>query len=219
MVDSLVKVVVDNLSKIDDAAFLDLNFRSFVQLYSRGMDESKISDVILTVNVDDHELSLPKLFVVGDLVVVGLTLSNFENGSVSLEVDFDVLELLSIDRFELELESLLRDDIRLQESLLLLEDTWRVDILSRHVLEGQVAKDSIGLEVLKSWVGVISVSGAQRVLVSENSALEGSLIELELVHQRAVSDLIHGFRDEFVDDFADDVWASIDAHDMHGLNH
>lgn len=219
MVDSLVKVVVDNLTKIDDAAFLDLNFRSFVKLHSRGMDESKISDVILTVNVDDHELSLPKLFVVGDLVVVGLTLSNFENGSVSLEVDFNVLELLGIHRFELELESLLRDDIRLQESFLLLEDTWRVDILSRHVLERQVAKDSIGLEVLKSWVGVISVSGAQRVLVSENSSLERSLIELELVHQRAVSDLIHGFRDEFVDDFADDVWASIDAHDMHGLNH
>ena len=61
------------------------------------MDESKISDIVLTSNVDDHELSLPKLFVIWDLVVVGLSFTNLENSSVSLEVDLYILEFLSVD--------------------------------------------------------------------------------------------------------------------------
>ena len=112
------------------------------------MDESEISDVILTTDVDDHELSFPKLLVIWDLVVISLTFTDFEDGSITLKVDFNILELFGIDRLKLEFKFLLWDDVRLQEGLSLLKDTWSVNIFSRHVLKRQVSEDSICLEVL-----------------------------------------------------------------------
>jgi hypothetical protein len=39
------------------------------------------------------------------------------------------------------------------------------------------------------------------------------------MHKRAVSNLIHGFGDEFIDHLDDDIWSSFNADDVHGRNH
>lgn len=219
VVDSLVKVVVNDLSEIDDTSFLNLNFRSFVKLHSGSMDETEISDVVLSTNIDDHELSFPKLLVVWNLVVVGLTFANFENTSVTLESDLDILELLSVDTLKFELESLFRDRIWSEDHLGLLQKTWVVEIFAWHIFERKVAENFVVFEVLESWVGVIDVGSTEGVLVGVDGTFEVGLIELELVLKGAVANLVQGFVDEVRNDFFDDLWGLIDAYDMVGLMH
>ena len=64
------------------------------------MDDAKIADVIFAVLADDHELGLPELLVVGDLVVVGLTFTDLEDSLSSIDGDLEVLELFGVDSFE-----------------------------------------------------------------------------------------------------------------------
>ena len=64
------------------------------------MDDAKISNVIFTVLAHDHELGLPELLVVGDLVVVGLTFADLEDSLSSIDGDLEVLELFGVDGFE-----------------------------------------------------------------------------------------------------------------------
>ena len=85
------------------------------------MDEAKITNVVLAILVDDHELGFPELLVVGDLVVVLLSLTDLVDASVTVELDLNVLELSGVDRFELELEGLLGEDARSDVVLGLLE--------------------------------------------------------------------------------------------------
>jgi hypothetical protein len=85
-----VEVIVDNLSEVDNTPFLNLNFRSFVEFNSGSVNKSKISDVVLTSEGDDHELGLPKFLIVWNLIMIGLTFSNLENSSITLENDFNV---------------------------------------------------------------------------------------------------------------------------------
>jgi hypothetical protein len=39
---------------------------------------SKISDVVLAIDIEDHKLGFPKLFIVGDNIVIDVSLSNLE---------------------------------------------------------------------------------------------------------------------------------------------
>lgn len=97
-----VEVVVDDLAEVNQAAFVDLDFALGVELQSGGMNEAKISDEVLAVDRADHELRLPELLVVGDVVVARFAFTDLENGPVAVEENLDVLELLSVDLLELE---------------------------------------------------------------------------------------------------------------------
>ena len=121
------------------------------------MDESKISDVVLTSKRDDHELSLPKLLVVWNLIMVGFTFTNLENSSVTLENDFNVLQLLGINTLKLEHELLVWNSLWFKDHLSLLENTWSIDILSSHVLQTEGVKVLLVLKVLEHWHIVIGV--------------------------------------------------------------
>jgi len=55
-----------------------------------------VTDEITTVLLDDHELTLPELLIVGNLVVVALAFAHFEAAGVSLEGEGEILELFSV---------------------------------------------------------------------------------------------------------------------------
>ena len=130
-----VKVIVHNLAQVDDGALLDLHLGTLVELDSRGVDKAQVPDKVLTTLIDDHELRLPQLLVVGDLIVVSLTLAHLVNCLVAFEQDLYVLELLSVNALKSQLEALLREDFRAQVGLHSLHETGSVDVLARHIFE------------------------------------------------------------------------------------
>ena len=145
------------------------------------MDKAEISDVILPTDVDDHELCFPKFLVVWDLIVIGLTFSDLENTSITLESDFHILELFGVDALKFELKSFFRNRIWSKNHFGLLQETWVVKVFAGHILEGQVSENLVIFEVLKSWVGVVNVGSPKGILVGINGTLEVGLIKLELM--------------------------------------
>jgi len=85
LVGHFVKVVMNNFAKINQSVLLDLNLSVHVNLDTRGVDNTEITDEVFAVLADNHELRLPQLLVVRDLVVVGLTFSNFEDTLSSID--------------------------------------------------------------------------------------------------------------------------------------
>lgn len=100
LVRGLVEMIVDDLAKINNATLLDLNFGTLIQLDSGSVNESEVTDVVLATLVDDHELRLPEFFIVGNLIVVGFTLTNFENSTIALKRNLDILQLCRVDTFK-----------------------------------------------------------------------------------------------------------------------
>jgi len=98
-----VKVIVNYFSQINNAPFLNLHLCTLVQFNSGSMHKSEVSDVVLAIHADNHELSFPQFLIIGNLVVVCFSLSNFEDCSVSLEIDFNILKFLCVNTFEFEL--------------------------------------------------------------------------------------------------------------------
>ena len=84
----------------------------------------------MSANGADHELSLPELLVVGNMIMSSLTLSNLVDGSVSLDIDLNVSELLGINLLELELQPLFWDFHGLQVYDLSLEfaRAWKFNL-------------------------------------------------------------------------------------------
>ena len=92
---------MNDFSNVDNAALLDLSFRSQVKLDSGGVDISEISDVVLAIQDNNYELGIHQFLVVRNLVMVWLTFSNFENSSISLEGELYIFKLLGISCLEL----------------------------------------------------------------------------------------------------------------------
>lgn len=220
LVRGLVEVIVHDLAKIDYAALLDLNLAALVKLNARCVHKAEITDVVLTVLVDDHELSLPQLLVIGDLVMVLLALTNLKDATVTLKLDFNILELGRVDALELQLERLLRKLSGSEDHLTLLQQTGRVDILTRHILERKLAKSIVlVLEVLETRVVVNHVGGADRVLRAEHSSLELGLVEAQLMLERAVAILIEGLLGKLFNDINDGVGIAVNADHVVLLHH
>jgi hypothetical protein len=99
-VSNLVEVVVHNFTKIDQRVLLNLNFSLLVDLNSRGVHDTQVTDEVLAVLADDHELAFPQLLVVRDLVVVGLTFADLENALGAINGNSEVLEFLSVNSLE-----------------------------------------------------------------------------------------------------------------------
>lgn len=158
LVSCLIKMIMDDLSEIDDTSLLDLNFCPLIELDSGSMNKSEIPDIVLTSLVDDHELGLPKFLVIWNLVVVRFSLSDFEDGSVTLERDLNVLELGSINTFKLKLKGLLREHVWSQEHFSLLHIADLVDVLASHILQDEVAEHWVILKVLHSWIQIVPIS-------------------------------------------------------------
>jgi len=106
-VSHLVKVVVDDLTQVDQGILLDLDVGILVNLYTRGVHNTEITDVVLAIFADNHELRLPELLVVGDLVVVGLAFTDLENTLSTVDGDLEILQLFCVDSLECHGQSLL----------------------------------------------------------------------------------------------------------------
>jgi hypothetical protein len=103
-VGNFIEVVVYNLTKIHEGIFLNLNFSGLVDLDSGGMNNTQITDKVLSILANNHKLGLPKLFVVGDLVVVGLTLTDLEDTHVTIEADGEVLDFFGVNSLKVEVQ-------------------------------------------------------------------------------------------------------------------
>lgn len=93
----LIKLVVDYFTKINEHVLLELDFSVLVDLDTTSVNDTHVTDEVPSIFADDHELTLPELLVIGDLVVVAFTLSYLEDSRVSFERELEVLELFSVD--------------------------------------------------------------------------------------------------------------------------
>lgn len=103
-----VEVVVDDFAEVDQRILLNLNFSLFVNFYAGSVHNSKISDEILAVLADNHQLAFPELLVVGNLVVVGLALANLEDSLSSVNGDAKILEFFSVNSLKGHMQFVLR---------------------------------------------------------------------------------------------------------------
>lgn len=86
-----VEMVVNNFAKINECAFLNLNFDSCIQLKAGCMNESDISHIVVSIYLANHELSLPQFLVIGNMIVSSFSFTHFEESAVTIESNFDVL--------------------------------------------------------------------------------------------------------------------------------
>jgi hypothetical protein len=68
------------------------------------VNNTKISNIILSVLANNHELRLPKLLVVWNLIVIGVTFSNFKDTRVTVEVNAKSFNFLSVNSLKLEVK-------------------------------------------------------------------------------------------------------------------
>ena len=95
-----VEMVVDNLAQINKCILLNLDRAVDVNFYSWGMDNTHITDIILAILAHNHELRFPEFFVIGDNVVVWLTLTNFVYSLCAVDRDLKVFEFFSVNCLE-----------------------------------------------------------------------------------------------------------------------
>jgi len=96
MMNYFIKMVMNDLTKINNGSFLDLNFTFVIQLDSSVVNETQVSEIKLSVDRNNHELCFPELLVIRNVVMTGFTLSNLIDSSISFNKDLNVLEFLSI---------------------------------------------------------------------------------------------------------------------------
>jgi len=103
-VGNLVEVVVNNLTEVDESVLLDLHLGDLVDLNTRSVDNTQVTDEVLAVLANDHQLGFPELLVVRDLVLVGLAFTNFVKTVIAIKSDAKILDLFSVDGFELQVQ-------------------------------------------------------------------------------------------------------------------
>ncbi len=102
----LIKVVVDDLSQVNQSSLLQLDLNAQVHLDPGGMHDAQVPDVELVALLDYHELTLPQLLIIGNLIMIVVALSYLELSQVSIEGDDCVLELIGVNIDEPHLELL-----------------------------------------------------------------------------------------------------------------
>lgn len=102
----LVKVIVHNLAQVNQSSLLQLHLYSQVNLDTGCVDYPQVSDIVLVILLDNHELAFPELLVIGDLIVVVVTLTHLELRGVAIKSDHGVLQFFSVHIDKLQLEVL-----------------------------------------------------------------------------------------------------------------
>lgn len=192
----LVKLVVNNLPEINKHVLLELDFGVFVDLNATGVYDTHIADEVSSIFADNHELTFPELFVVGDLVVVGLTFSDLEDTLVTFKGELEVLELLSVDRFESHVELVLGGFVGDALELLALEA--RVDLKLAGVQFTHFHAAEVGVVLEGFEAGAFAGRGDRAVVEEDFSGGESVRVGLDLVSESIVShggsgigDLLH----------------------------
>jgi hypothetical protein len=116
------------------------------------VDDSHITDEISSVLANNHELTFPKLLVVGDLVMVTFTFSNLEDSLVSFERELEVLEFFGIYRLESHVELVLGSFISNTVKLLALETRVNSELVGVQLTHLHAAEVGVVLEHLETRV-------------------------------------------------------------------
>lgn len=97
LVSELVHVIVNDLAQVDKGTLVKLKSSGGSYFQPGSVHDTQVSDVELTVLRDDHELRLPEFLVVGNDVVIAVTLTDLELGLVSAELNLKVSEFVGVD--------------------------------------------------------------------------------------------------------------------------
>ena len=103
---SFIKVIVYYLPQIHQRPLLQLNFQVHIYLDPRSMYYTQVSDKVLVIFLNDHELALPKLFIISDLVVIVISLTNLELSQVPFHSNYSILKFICIHIYKFQLKSL-----------------------------------------------------------------------------------------------------------------
>jgi hypothetical protein len=93
----LINMVMNYLSKIKKRTLMDLELGLRVNLNSRSMDNTQISDIKLSINAKNHKLAFPELLIISDHIVIAISFSYLELSKVSIKFDFKIFELLCVN--------------------------------------------------------------------------------------------------------------------------
>jgi len=178
-VSDLIKLVVNNLTEINEHVLLELDFGIFVDLNTTGVYDTHIADKVSSIFADNHELTFPELFVVRDLVVVGFTFSDLEDTLVTLKGELEVLELLSVNGFESHVELVLGGFVSDALELLALEA--RVDVKLTGVQFTHFHAAEVGVVLEGFEAGAFAGSGDRAVIEEDFSGGESVRVGLDLI--------------------------------------
>ena len=180
----LIKLIMDNLTKIDEHVLLELDLRVFVDLNATSVNDTHITDEISSVFADNHELTFPQFFVVGDLVVVRFTFSDLEDTLVAFKRELEVFELFGIHRFEGHVELVLGGFISDAIELFAFEARVNSELIGVQLTHGHAAEIGVVLEALKARAFGRS-DGA--VVKEDFGSIELSTVCLDLVSECIIS--------------------------------
>lgn len=179
----LIEVVVDDLTEVNESVLLNLNLSVHIDLYTRGVNDSKIANVVLAILADNHELRLPKFLVVGDLVVVSLTLANLVDTFGTVNADFKVLKLLGIDSLETHVQLVSGSLVRHGLESVAAEVGGNFKLLLRELAQVDGGQIAVTIELGEARVSAdahavgetanLHVLGVEFTLVDLNLILEG----------------------------------------------
>lgn len=85
--EQLINVIMDHLSKVKQRSLMYLETGIMVYLDPRRMDNTQISDVVLPLMIDNHELTFPKFFIISDNVVVAIPFSYLKLSKISIKLN------------------------------------------------------------------------------------------------------------------------------------
>ena len=157
------------------------------------MNETHISDIVLSTNAEDHELSLPQLLVIWDMVVTGFTLSKLEESSVTVESDIQSFELLGISLIKAENQCLVWNLLTLDRNMLSAEINLTSQLLDWKELDvpDEFSEDGVG-------VIVELIQAGEHLVVSVLGSTVRTIVELVLAAQSVVSFKSEGFVNQCV---------------------
>ena len=176
------------------------------------MHEAEISNEVLAVDRADHELSLPELLIVGDVIMAGFTFADLEKGPVTVEGYLDIFELLGVNLLELEDQPLRWDleSFQVHESSLQIAAAVAADVT-------QLDLSQLGLVALELIENVFSDSCNCEIRHgAELDELCRRLVhaaDLELGTQRRATLHRNGFVDELSDELDNNVRVLLQADD------
>ena len=87
-------------SKLNHWVLVELHFISCVYFYFWVMNSADISNIIIALFADDHELRFWKLLIVWHLMVIHAAISNGEKGLIPSDCDTFTFTFFIIDSFK-----------------------------------------------------------------------------------------------------------------------
>jgi len=185
---NFIKVVVHNFTKVDESVLLDLHFSSLVDLDAGSVDDTQVTHVVFAVLANNHQLRFPKFLIVGDLVLICFTFSDFIKTIVAIERDAQVFDLFSVNSFKLQVQLVSGRGVRNRVERLTLEVNTACNLRrgqltkseSGESLEGSEHSElRVGLNGEASWesrnkyIGAGELTGVLLNLVAEGAESSG----------------------------------------------